>query len=84
LDPSTFSAAFRTSETSWASPTDETRDATAALLSRYRTGICPEGCGFASSPRLAGLLSPRASRKSLPVVAGSFLGRAPPPFILQS
>ena len=83
LDPSAFSAAFTTSDKSCTSPTDDTKDNTAVLLSRYRTGICPEYRGFFSSLNLTGLLVPQASRHTLSPVVVSFLGRAPPSFFLH-
>jgi hypothetical protein len=83
LDPSVFSAAFQTSEKSCACPTEETNSAAAALLSPYRTGICSQGRAFSSSPNVIALLFPRACRSSLSLVVASFLGRAPPCFVLH-
>lgn len=83
LDPSAFSAAFTTSEKSCAPPADDTKNATAALLSRHRTGTCSQGREFFSSLNVTGLLFPRASRNSLLLVVVSFLGRAPPSFVLH-
>jgi hypothetical protein len=83
LDPSAFSAAFTTSEQSCGAPTDEVKDASAVLPSRYRTGICPDGREFSWSLNVTGLLIPRASRNSFSVVVVSFLGRAPPSFALH-
>jgi len=81
--PSAFPGAFTTSEESWASTFDEIKDATAVLLSRYPTGNCSEGSKFSSPRNVTGLLVLRASRNLpyRPVV--SFLGRAPPSFILH-
>jgi hypothetical protein len=83
LDPSAFPAAFTTSEKSCASTTDEMRDATAVLLSRYPTGICSGGRGFSSPRNVTGLLVVWAFHISpfSPVVP--FLGRAPPAFVLH-
>ena len=83
LEPSAFSAAFTTSGKSCAPTTDEPSGPTAVLLLRYRTGICSAGRSFSSSLNVIGLLFPRASRNSLSVVAASFLGRAPPSFVLH-
>src|SRR6266478_3182939 len=81
--PSAFPGAFTTSEESWASTFDEIKDATAVLLSRYPAGNCSEGSKFSSPRNVTGLLVLRASRNLpyRPVV--SFLGRAPPSFILH-
>jgi hypothetical protein len=81
--PSAFPGAFTTSEKSWASTPDEIKDATAVLLSRYPTGNCSEGSRFSSPRNVTGLLVLRASRNLSyrPIV--SFLGRAPPSFILH-
>src|SRR5713226_264156 len=81
--PSAFPGAFTTSEKSWASTTDEVKDATAVLLSRYPTGNCPEDSGFSSSRNAAGLLLQWAPRSSALSVVVSFLGRAPPSFVLH-
>ncbi len=83
LGSSAFPAAFTTSEKSCASTTDEMRDATAVLLSRYPMGICSEGRGFSPPRNVTGLLVLWASHISpfSPVV--SFLGRAPPSFVLH-
>ena len=80
--PSAFPGAFTTSEKSCACTTDEINNATAVLLSRCPKGNCPEGSRF-SSPRLTRQLVLRASRNLpyCPVV--SFLGRAPPSFVLH-
>ena len=83
-DPSAFSAAFTTSDKSWASSADEATDATAILLSRYPTGNCPEGNEFSSPRNVTGLLVLRASRNSLSSPVVSFLGRAPPSFVLHN
>src|SRR6266851_1662027 len=79
--PSAFPGAFATSEKSWALTTDEVKDATAALFSRYPTGNCSEGSRFSSPRNVTGLLVLWASRNSpfRPVI--SFLGRAPPSFV---
>jgi hypothetical protein len=82
LDPSGFSAAFTTSEKSCDPPADDSKDATAALLSRHRTGICSQGREFFSSLNETGLLVLRSCRNSFPLAVVSFLGRAPPRFVL--
>ncbi len=81
--PSAFPGAFTTSEESWASTAAEIKDATAVLLSRYPTGNCSGGSRFSSPRNVTGLLILRTSRNLpyRPVV--SFLGRAPPSFILH-
>jgi hypothetical protein len=84
LEPSAFSAAFTTSGKSCAPTTDEPSGPTAVLLLRHRAGTCPASRSFSSSLNVTGLLFPRASRNSLSVVAASFLGRAPPSFVLHS
>jgi hypothetical protein len=81
--PSAFPGAFSTSEKSRVSTTDEVKDATAVLLSRYPTGNCSEGSGFSSPRNVTGLLVLWASRNSLPSAVVSFLGRAPPSFVLH-
>jgi len=81
--PSAFPGAFTTSEKSWACTTDELKDATAVLLSRYPTRNCPEGSRFSSPRSVTGLLGLRASRNSLSSAVVSFLGRAPPSFVLH-
>jgi hypothetical protein len=81
--PSAFPGAFTTSEESWACSNDEVKEAAAALLLRYPTGNCPESSRFSSPQSVTGLLVLRASRnlRFSPVV--SFLGRAPPSFVLH-
>ena len=75
--PCAFPGAFATSEKSFVYATDETRDATAILFSRYPTSNCSEGSG--GSPRnVMGLLVLKASRNSLSSAVVCFLGRAPP------
>src|SRR6266849_3453948 len=81
--PSAVPRAFTTSEKSWACTTDELKDATAVLLSRYPTRNCPEGSRFSSPRSVTGLLGLRASRNSLSSAVVSFLGRAPPSFVLH-
>jgi hypothetical protein len=81
--PSAFPGAFTSSEKSWACITDEVKDATAVLLSRYPTGNGPEGCRFSSPRSVTGLLVLQAPRNSLSSVVVSFLGRAPPSFVLH-
>jgi hypothetical protein len=80
--PSAFPEAFSTSERSQVSTTDEVKDATAVLLSRHPTGSCPEDSRFSSPRNVTGRLVLRSSCKLpyCPVV--SFLGRAPPSFVL--
>jgi hypothetical protein len=82
--PSAFPEAFTTSEKSRASATDEVRDATAVLLSRYPTGDSSEGSRRLSSPRnVTGLLVALASCNSPFSSVVPFLGRAPPSFVLH-
>jgi hypothetical protein len=81
--PSAFTGAFRTSEKSWICKTDEIKDAVALLLSRYPTGNCPEVSRFSAPRNVTGLLVLRASRNSLSSAVVSFLGRAPPSFVLH-
>jgi len=81
--PSEFPGAFSTSEKSWTSTTDEVKDATAVLLSSYPTGNCSEGSRFSSPQNVTGLLVLRASRNLPFSVVVSFLGRAPPSFVLH-
>jgi len=81
--PSAFPGAFTTSEKSWACTTDEVKDATAVLLSRYPTGNCSEVSRFSPPQNAAGLLLPWAPRSSALSVVVSFLGRAPPSFVLH-
>src|ERR1700676_4619667 len=83
LDPSTFSAAFTTSEKSCAAPADDTKDAAAAFLSRNRADICQGAFGVFSSLSVTGPLFTRTSRHSLSLTLVSFLGRAPPSFVLH-
>ncbi len=81
--PSAFPGAFTTSEKSWACTTDEVKDATAVLLSRYPTGNCSEVSRFSPPQNAAGLLLQWAPRSSALSVVVSFLGRAPPSFVLH-
>lgn len=81
--PSAFPGAFRNSEKSWIYITDEIKDAVALLLSRYPTGNCPEGSRFSSPRNVKGLLVLRTSHNSLLSAVVSFLGRAPPSFVLH-
>lgn len=81
--PSAFPGAFTTSEKSWACITDEVKEATAVLLSRYPTGNSPESNRFSSPRNVTGLLVLRTSRNSLSSAVVSFLGRAPPSFVLH-
>jgi hypothetical protein len=81
--PSVFPGAFTTSEKSWAATTDEVKEATAVLLSRYPTGNCLESSRFSSPRNVTGLLVLRISRNSLSSPVVSFLGRAPPSFVLH-
>lgn len=78
--PSAFPGAFTPSEKSCGSTTDETKDATAVLLSRNPTGDCSRG-RFPSPRNVTGLLVPPPSRNLFSFVVVSFLGRAPPSFI---
>ena len=81
--PSAFPGAFTTSEKSWACTTDEVKDATAVLLSRYPAGNCSAGSRFSPPQNAAGLLLQWAPRSSALSVVVSFLGRAPPSFVLH-
>jgi hypothetical protein len=81
--PSAFPGAFTTSEKSWASISDEVQEAAAVLVSRYPTGNCPERSRFSSPRNVTGLLVLRTPRNSLPSAVVSFLGRAPPSFVLH-
>ena len=80
--PSAFPGAFTTSEKSWTCINDEVKDANAVLLSRYPTGNCPESNRFSSLRNVTGLLILRTSRNLLSSAVVSFLGRAPPSFVL--
>ncbi len=80
---SAFPGAFTTSEKSCASTTDETKDATAVLLSRYPTGNCLEGSRFSSPRNITGLLVLWTSHNSPFSSVVSFLGRGPPSFVLH-
>jgi hypothetical protein len=81
--PSAFPGAFTTSERPSASTTEEVKDATAAHLSRYPTGNCSEVSRFSPRQNSAGLLLPWVPRSSALSVVVSFLGRAPPSFVLH-
>src|SRR6266849_2188501 len=81
--PSAFPGAFTTSEKSCASTTDETKDATAVLLSRYPTGNCLDGSRFSSPRNITGLLVLWTSHNSPFSSVVSFLGRGPPSFVLH-
>lgn len=79
--PSAFPGAFSTSEKSRLSTKDEIQEATAVLLSRYRTGNCSEVSWFLAPQSAAGLLVPWGPRGSALTSVVSFLGRAPPSFV---
>jgi len=81
-NPSSFPGAFTTSEKSWDCIPDEVKEATAALLSRYPAGSYPDSSRFPSPRNVVGLLVLRTSRNSLSSAVVSFLGRAPPSFVL--
>lgn len=81
--PSAFPGAFTTSEKSWACTTDEAKDATAVLLSRFPTGNCSEVRRFSPPENATWLLLQYAPRSSALTVIVSFLGRAPPSFVLH-
>jgi hypothetical protein len=83
FSPSAFPGAFTTSEKSCVYTTDETKDATAILLSRYPTGNCSEGSRFLSLRNVTQPLVLGVSRNSLSSAVVSFLGRAPPSFVLH-
>lgn len=80
--PSIFPGAFSASEESWACSNDEVKDAAGVLLSRYPAGNCPESDRFSSPRTVTGLLVLRTSRNLLSSAVVSFLGRAPPSFVL--
>jgi hypothetical protein len=77
-DPSAFQEAFWTSDTSWASTTDEIKDAAAILLPRHPSGDCEEKSGPSSPQSASRLLAAFAIYPPLLSQAVSFLGRAPP------
>jgi hypothetical protein len=81
--PPAFTGAFSSSEKSWTLSTDEVKDATAVLFSRYPTGNCPEGSRFSSPRNVTGLTVLRASRNSPFSLVVSFLGRAPPSSVVH-
>jgi len=81
--PSAFPGAFTSSEKSCTSTTDEIKDATAFLLSRHPTGNCSEGSRFSSPRSMKGLLVLWTSHNSPLSSVVSFLGRAPPSFVLH-
>ncbi len=81
--PSAFPGAFSTSEKSWACTIDEVKDATAVLVSRYPTGNCPDVGRFSSPRNVTGLPVLQPSLDSLSSTVVSFLGRAPPSFVLH-
>lgn len=81
--PSAFPGAFSTSEKSRVSTTDDVKDATAVLLSRYPTGDCPESRRFSLPRNVTGRLVLRTSHNLLSSAVVSFLGRAPPSFVLH-
>ena len=80
--PSIFPGAFSASEESWTCINDEVKEATGVLLSRYPTGNCPESDRFSSPRNVTGLLVLPTSRNLLSSAVVSFLGRAPPSFVL--
>jgi hypothetical protein len=82
--PSAFPGAFSTSEKSWALTTDEVKDPTAVLFSRYPTGNCSEGSRFSSPRNVTELLVLWASRNLPFSLVVPFLGRAPPSFVLHN
>jgi len=82
-DPSAFPGAFTTSEKSLASTADEIKDATAVLPSRDPAGNCSNGSRFWSPQKVRRLFVPWASRNLPFSVIVSFLGRAPPSFVLH-
>src|SRR6266403_1474314 len=81
--PSAFPGAFSASEKSRVSTKDEVKDPIAVLLSRFPTGNCPENSRFSSPRNVTGRVVPRASRNLLSSAVVSFLGRAPPSFVLH-
>ncbi len=81
--PSAFPGAFTSSENSWATTTNELKDATAVFLSRNPTGNCSESSRFSPPRKVTGLLVLWASRNSRVSPVVSFLGRAPPSFVLH-
>jgi hypothetical protein len=80
--PSTFPGAFTTSEKSWASTSDEVKDATAVLLSRYPMGNCSADSRFSAPRNLTRLLVLWASPHAPLSAVVSFFGRAPPFVVL--
>jgi hypothetical protein len=81
--PSAFPGAFSASEKSRVFTTDEVKDATAVLFSRYPTGDCSEGSRFSSPQNVTGQLVPWASRNLPFSRVIPFLGRAPPSPVLH-
>jgi hypothetical protein len=81
--PSAFPGAFTASEKSWICITDEIKDAVALLFSRYPAGDCSEVSRFSSPRNVTGLLFLWAPRSSALSAVVSFLGRAPPSFVLH-
>ena len=76
--PSEFQGAFVVSETSWTSPTDEIRDASALLLSRCVPGDCRRNSKSLSPREMTRALAPRPSAASPLASVSPFIGRAPP------
>ena len=81
-DPSAFPAAFQTSNESWTCVTEEMKDSVALLLSRYLTGDGEEASRVSSPRDVARLPTSWASDISTLIPIVSFLGRAPPSFVL--
>src|ERR1700738_666946 len=77
-NPSEFQGAFVVSETSWTSPTDEIRDASALLLSRCVPGDCRRNSKSLSPREMTRALAPRPSAASPLASVSPFIGRAPP------
>jgi hypothetical protein len=81
--PSAFPGAFTNSKKSCVYTTDESKDATAILLSRYPSGNCSEGSRFSSPRNVTRLHVPWASFSWPLSAVVPFLGRAPPSFVLH-
>lgn len=79
-DPSVFPGAFQTSEKFWTLTTDEVRDASAALCSRYFSGDYEEGSRDFSPPDETRLPITCSSQFVALSTVVSFFGRAPPSF----
>lgn len=79
-DPSAFPGAFQTSEKSWTCTTDEIRDSSAALCSRYLSGDFEEVRRHFSPPDETRRPMACSSQFIVRSTVVSFFGRAPPSF----